>query len=141
MAKLNLTQAAQAAGIARGTLYRHIKGGKVACEENGNGERVIDTSELLRVYKTLNSSETFQEDVQPAEIEQHKTPRDVPLLQQEAGFLRQRVAELEQDRAERKEREKSLQDTISKQQDTISRQQQALLPAPKKRGFFGLFGR
>ena len=47
MTKLNLTQAAQAAGIARGTLYRHIKDGKVTCEENDNGERVIDTSEQI----------------------------------------------------------------------------------------------
>ena len=141
MAKLNLTQAAQAAGIARGTLYRHIKDGKVTCEENDNGERVIDTSELLRAYGKLNSDETSQGDVQDAEVEQHETPRDSQLIQQETKFLRQRVNELEQDREERKEREKELRDTIGKQQDTISRQQQALLPAPKKRGFFGLFGR
>ena len=41
MTKLNLTQAAKAAGIARGTLYRHIKDGKVTCEKNDKGERVI----------------------------------------------------------------------------------------------------
>ncbi len=109
MTKLNLTQAAKAAGIARGTLYRHIKDGKVTCEENDNGERVIDTSELLRVYKKLKSDGTSQGDVPNGEIEQHGTPNNVQLIQQENEHLKQRLVEVEKDKLERKEREEKLQ--------------------------------
>jgi len=38
MAKLNLPQASKAVGIARGTLYTHIKQGKVSVETNKKGE-------------------------------------------------------------------------------------------------------
>ena len=109
MTKLNLTQAAKAAGIARGTLYRHIKDGKVTCEENDNGERVIDTSELLRVYKRLHNDATSQGDVANDESEQHGTPHDVQLIQQENEHLKQRLEEVEKDKLERKEREGKLQ--------------------------------
>ena len=144
MTKLNLTQAAQAAGIARGTLYRHIKDGKVTCEENDNGERVIDTSELLRVYKKLNSNGTSQGDVQNHEVEHQETPRDVQMIQQENEHLKQRVSELEQDRQERKQREEKSQAENDRLVGIIEKQM-LLLPAPakqpKKRIFFGLFGR
>ena len=144
MAKLNLTQAAKAAGIARGTLYRHIADGKVTCEQNGNGERVIDISELLRVYKQLNSDGASQGDVQNDEIEQQETPRDVQIeqvLREQISFLDRQNADLRRDKEKAEEREEKKQAEVDRLTGIIEKQQTLLLPAPKKRGFFGLFGR
>ena len=144
MAKLNLTQAAKAAGIARGTLYRHIADGKVTCEQNGNGERVIDISKLLRVYKQLNSDGASQGDVQNDEIEQQETPRDVQIeqvLREQISFLDRQNADLRRDKEKAEEREEKKQAEVDRLTGIIEKQQTLLLPAPKKRGFFGLFGR
>lgn len=51
--QLNLTQAAQAAGITRKTLYNHIKQGKISTSRDGKNNPVIDVSELIRVYRNL----------------------------------------------------------------------------------------
>ena len=144
MAKLNITAAAKAVGIARGTFYRHIKDGKVKMEENHQGERVIDTSELLRVYGALKGNGTSQGDVQNPENEQYETPVGVQMLQQENEHLKQQVTELVQDKQERKQREKTLQAENTRLVSIIEKQT-LLLPAPaeqpKKQGIFGWFSR
>jgi len=47
---LNLSEAARRAGIARTTLYRNIKAGKVSATTMHDGTRGIELSELLRAY-------------------------------------------------------------------------------------------
>ena len=47
---LNLSEAARHAGIARTTLYRNIKAGKVSATAMHDGTRGIELSELLRAY-------------------------------------------------------------------------------------------
>jgi hypothetical protein len=49
MARLSITEAARVAGVARSTLYRAIRDGRLSREPDGT----IDTSELLRVGFTL----------------------------------------------------------------------------------------
>lgn len=48
--KLTITQASSVTGRGRTTLTRHMKEGKIAFEKNDQGHRVIDASELTRVY-------------------------------------------------------------------------------------------
>ena len=50
MAKLNISQAAKTFGVHRSTLQRHIKEGKVSFESQEDGQKLIDVSELVRVY-------------------------------------------------------------------------------------------
>jgi hypothetical protein len=54
MAILSITEAIKRVGVARGTMYRHIKDGKLS-KSSGGG---VDESELLRVYKTFKAPET-----------------------------------------------------------------------------------
>ncbi|MEO1899855.1 MAG: hypothetical protein ABGX68_08715 [Methylococcales bacterium] len=54
MAILSITEAIKRVGVARGTMYRHIKNGKLS-KSSGGG---VDESELLRVYKTFKAPET-----------------------------------------------------------------------------------
>ncbi len=146
MAKLNLTQAAKAAGIARGTLYKHIDEGKISCQLDDKGKRVIDTSELMRVYGEIKQPETIQErsEERPTEHKEAQAEADVvQVLRERIGDLEKHVEDLRQDKEASRKREAELL-AIVKQQQTL------LLPAgdtgrggkdAKKAGFFGrLFG-
>jgi len=85
--KLNITHAAKTAGIARRTLQRHIEKGKVSYEIGKHGNKLIDTSELVRVYGELNAPAT------PDAVGQvgQKSPHDAS----EVALLRQRVSDLQ----------------------------------------------
>ena len=50
MTKYTLTQASNIVGKGRTTLNRHIKEGRLTVEKNDQGHKVLDASELLRVY-------------------------------------------------------------------------------------------
>ena len=53
---LNLTQAAEAVGITRKTLYSHIDKGLVSVTRQ-NGKRYVDVSELIRNYGSVSLPE------------------------------------------------------------------------------------
>ena len=61
MALLTIAQAARTAGVARSTIYDHLRAGKLSATRTPTGERRIDTSELARVYGTVGP--TTQSDV------------------------------------------------------------------------------
>jgi hypothetical protein len=56
MPSLNLTAASRAAGIGRSTIVRALKSGRLSATTNEQGERVIDTSELVRVFGPLKGA-------------------------------------------------------------------------------------
>lgn len=58
MAKLNLSQAAKAVGKNRVTLWRHINTGKLSAERDRDGNPLVDTSELIRVYGEIKQPAT-----------------------------------------------------------------------------------
>ena len=146
MAKLNLTQAAKAAGIARGTLYKHIDEGKISCQLDDKGKRVIDTSELMRVYGEINQPEKLDERSEERPIERKETQEETEItevLRERISDLEKQVEDLRQDKEASNKRESELLD--------ILKQQQTLLLPPgdteqagqdtKKAGFFcRLFG-
>ena len=53
MAQLSSSAAARAVGKDRGTLHRYIKTGKISVSTDAAGNKVIETSELLRVFGSL----------------------------------------------------------------------------------------
>lgn len=50
MTQLTITQASKITNKSVVTLYRHIKEGKLSCNINKDGVKMIDLSELSRVY-------------------------------------------------------------------------------------------
>lgn len=67
MVKINITEAAQQAGISRTNLYKnYIKKGKLSVTVNNKGQKEIDTSELIRVFGGLhgNTLKNKQDDTQ-----------------------------------------------------------------------------
>ena len=73
MALLTIAQAARTVGVARSTIYDHLRTGKLSATRTPTGKRRIDTSELARVYGLVGS--TTQSDVVSP------TSLDVALLQ------------------------------------------------------------
>jgi len=138
MAQLNLTQAAKAAGIARGTLYKHIEQGKISCEIDDTGKKVIDTSELIRVYGEIRNPEPSEE----RSIEHEVTPEKTEIMQ----VLRERIEDLEQQVDDLRKDKEGSREREDKFLDIIKQQQTLLLPPgnagkketnTKKMGFFG----
>ncbi len=58
MTQITISEAARRVGIARSTLLRHIKNGKVSKVIGKDGKPRLDTSELLRVYGDLKTPDT-----------------------------------------------------------------------------------
>ena len=53
MAQLTMRQAATAAGVSRQTIYRVADAGRLSVTTNRQGQKVVDTSELIRVFGAL----------------------------------------------------------------------------------------
>ena len=103
MAKHSITEAAKLTGKARSTLHRHLKDGRLSKELDADGQPVIDTAELVRVYGPLQgqgSSDTVS-------IGQHATPQNNQPLQARIEAMME--AQIDQLRADlddaRKERD------------------------------------
>ena len=113
MALLTLTQAAKTAGIARSTLYRAIRNGRLSVVSQQNGSKGIDTSELQRVFGPLQST------TEPTR--QYDAPQDVVLLQIRIDALERENGLLRDEIQASRGRESKLLDVVS----------QGLLAAPK----------
>jgi len=56
MPLLNMSEAARAAGVSRGQLYRLVESGRISATKRPNGQQGIDTAELLRVFGALQGT-------------------------------------------------------------------------------------
>src|SRR5215468_8461748 len=94
MAKLSISDAARVAGVARSTLHRAIKAGRLSMDPDGH----LDTAELLRAGYTLHVA-TQQRDAPPLHEAPPRTsraqqspfpaaPQALQALQQERDLLR-----------------------------------------------------
>lgn len=103
MAKHSISEAAKLTGKARSTLHRHIKDGKISKETDADGQPVIDTAELVRVYGPLQG----QDSSATVSIGQRETSQQDSLLQGKIEAMME--AQIDQLRADlddaRKERD------------------------------------
>lgn len=78
MAKVGAQRAADITGISKSTIQRAMKSGKLSFSRNDNGHRVIDVSELERVYG-------LKADVTPEgkPVEKDAAPKQENIVQQE----------------------------------------------------------
>ena len=76
MANHSITEASKLTGKARSTIQRHLKSGRLSKGHDEEGQPVIDTAELVRVYGPLQGRYNSATDP----IGQQATPpRDTPL--------------------------------------------------------------
>lgn len=130
MPLLNLTAASRAAGVGRSTIVRALKSGRLSATTNEQDERVIDTSELARVFGPLKGSAYPNEQA----VDNHDIGQNsdmVSLLREQlAAALEREKQAVEQGR----ERETRLLALLETEQQTRRELETKLLPAPEPTG-------
>ncbi|HBT4361956.1 hypothetical protein CIG40_29095 [Klebsiella pneumoniae] len=136
---LNLSQAAQAAGITRRTLYNHVKQGKVTVSRDGKNNPVVDVSELIRVYGNVNIPEKQIPGISHRKNTQQNFPQEQLLaMQKELADLRQAVTLMLEDKTSREEERRQHDDERRKLQAEVDRLTTELTQK-KKRFWSGWF--
>ncbi len=101
MTKLTIGRMAKLYGLHRSTLHEAVAKGRVTAGHDGKGQRVIDLSEMIRVYGEPVGRPTPPPDTQTPAEDNHPTPPDTPAgwaeLVNELRLLREEVAGLRQE--------------------------------------------
>ena len=134
MAKLNVSQAARAAGVARITIQRYIKKGKLTCDTNGAGNKLIDPAELIRVFGDLKSDGDTPDAMQQESGKlQQDTPGQVQVLQEKVLLLEGQIDDLKKDKEDWKRDKGLFQARETDLLDIIKHQTRLLdVPEPQK---------
>lgn len=93
MPKLNVSQAANLYGKSRMTLHRYLKSGRISSELSGDGQRLIDLSELIRVFGEPQGNVTGDTPPEFSPVTAPVTDVQVAMLE-ELKALRAEVKEL-----------------------------------------------
>ena len=156
MSKLTITEAVKIIRVSESTLRRDLKSGKVSFAQDAKGRKLIDASELERVYGQLNgrngsaapaeSEEPINENPQNLSMNGNDTSQDPSVngndSEKVVALLENQVADLKAQLAQASDRETSLISEKSKLLDLTDRLQKQnetlmLPPAPeKKRSWF-----
>lgn len=102
--EFNMTDAAVLAGVSRRTFYNHIDSKPITTKRNQNDEKVVDLSELKRVYgeeTILSNLQKMQEDddVQPRELAHNDGVQSVQNSQSaDLKLMRARIEALENEK-------------------------------------------
>lgn len=135
---LNLTQAAEAVGITRKTLYSHIDKGLVSVTRQ-QGKRYVDVSELIRHYGSVSLPE---EKVNGVTRSQTKHDDDTILAMQRELVELRKLIEKQQLLLEDKQEADRLREQVTGLQNERDAAAQELekvyaeLEAEKNKGFF-----
>lgn len=114
--KIGPTEAAKISGVARSTIYKDMEEGRISFEKSGKGKKVIDASELERVYGPFNHSDVsgMSEDVYKRHVRTDKKDVSDNVLSVEIKMLREQIQRIDvmNDR-ERATLEKQIEDLRS----------------------------
>jgi len=130
MTLLTIQQAALATGISARSIQRAVKDGRLSATVGDNGARMIDTSELARVYQlrhVADESATLSQSV-ATETTLVEALRDQ--IAQLSGQLHQAQTQWETVMREARDRETRLLTMLEHEQQTRASLEQKLLPPP-----------
>lgn len=120
--RLNLTQAAKAAGVTRRTLYNHINQGKVTTSRDEKNNPVIDVSELIRVYGNVSLPvKKIPAVSQRKNIRENFTPDALETLRTELADLRQAVTLMLDDKTAREDERRRGEEERRQLQEEVRR--------------------
>lgn len=100
MAKVNISEAARMAGKSRSHLYeKYINTGAITVETDREGRKVIDTSELIRVFGDEIRQDNSKDVVESSSGHDNDTIKDTAIsaLQSENEVLREYLRAKEQE--------------------------------------------
>jgi hypothetical protein len=91
-----ISQAARLYGKARSTIHRAIEAGRLSCSIRGDGVRVLDLSELIRLWgEPPNAPPQTQQNATPAEPDtQQAMLQELQAMRRELQALREEVHQL-----------------------------------------------
>ena len=115
MPKVTISQASKLTGKARTTIRAHIKKGVLSSEKDNTNRRVIDVSELERVYGSVNMNTPLAGVEQSGAMLQTCTIDTPSIFQEKEAFLKREIDLLREQLEEAKEREKKLLGLVEKQ--------------------------
>ena len=98
MTLLTIAQAARTAGVARSTIYAHLRAGKLSAIRTPTGERRIDTSELTRVYGPVGHT-TQSNVVSPTSLDVAILQAKIEALEVQNRLLRDEVQTSREEKA------------------------------------------
>lgn len=141
MSKLTISEAVKIVPVSQATLYRDLKKGKVSFETNGKDKRLIDVSELERVYgelKTPGQSEngnghiadSLNETSQTLSLTNNENEKIINLLEDQIADLKDQLTDMKTQLSEstvEKNKLLDLADRLQKQNELL------MLPSPKKK--------
>lgn len=133
MALLSTNDAARVAGVSRRSIQRAIKEGRLTAMTDGDGNRVIDTAELIRVYGELRHVAD-----EPATMS-HPVATETTLIKLLQDQLQRTQDYLEQVLRQTQERDHQAQEEKARLLSLLETEQQArrdleqkLLPPPPR---------
>jgi hypothetical protein len=125
---LSLSEAATAAGIAKSTIWRAIKSGRVSASKTETGCYQIDAAELFRVFPATNKHAAMKQDGTAAERAAAAVlEAQISALKDVSALLREQLEDVREDR-----------DAWRAQAEA---NQRLLVDARPRRGFFGWRGK
>ena len=137
MSKLSITDAVKIIPVSESTLRRDLKRGKVSCEADPKGRKLIDVSELERVYQHLKNQNGTQpptdESAEPSSsvndnhhnpsMNGNDSPKIIELLEGQVQDLKERLEKADGE----KSRLLELANNLQKQNELL------MLPSPRKK--------
>jgi hypothetical protein len=105
MALVGLKRASELTGKNQSTIHRAMKAGRLSYSLSDSGERLLDTSELNRLFPVKSDDDALRNDA-PAE---HRNYAQAADLRARMTLMQQRIDALEADKADlRSERDRLL---------------------------------
>lgn len=134
--RLNMTQAAKAAGVTRRTLYNHINQGKVTASRDDKNNPVIDVSELIRAYGNVKLPEKEIPSVSHRENTHKNFPNEqLQIMHKELEDLKKAVTLMLEDKTAREDERRRQDEERQTLLEEVRRLNEAL-EQEKKRGFW-----
>lgn len=130
MTLLTIQQAALATGISARSIQRAVKDGRLSATVGDNGARMIDTSELARVYQLRHVADESATLSQSVATETTLVEALREQIAQLSGQLHQAQTQWETVMREARDRETRLLTMLEHEQQTRASLEQKLLPPP-----------
>ncbi len=129
MPTFNVSASARAVGTSRASIQRAIKSGRLSATTNEQGDRVIDLSELLRVFGPLKHGEQANMDAS-MDGEQRDTPSMAVHEQGLVEALREHLDDAREQLRLAQEEKRHLLSMLEVEQAARRELETKLLPAP-----------
>ena len=127
MTKLNISQAAKTFSKDRKTIQNHIRQGKLSCEVDSNGHKLIDFAELIRVYGEPKNNSSLSPVRKSREVFPHSPPISSPIFEEKIKLFGEQIETLLEDKKELKQQLREERENYHKERERLYLEKEKLL--------------